>query len=335
MLVLSTNDALSNAFQLLVSIVRDFYSAGRPCVGAALKPEIARRSNFTFSEQLLKFPRFGDFLRAAEAAGHVQLSLTPGGDIGVWPIGIKIPTRAPQTVSEGAAFSAAPSSSAITAPRSTQLIRVRQDLWNAFTSFSGGWFYDPAADIAHRDLGGDPQSEDHSGLISIPSARERTIEWMRSFAGMQASEIKTQLLSVLTGDTAPYHFNSLVRSNLALFRAWRRFHIQQVLAAVEAWAGSNGVQPKNVTDPMYWSVRPGVQPVERVAVTSGYPPQPLIAATPYPPQPPAAAPQLQPLTSMSRLSGSPLTGRLETLIDSLIEELVRLRGYIQIVRPGE
>ena len=79
--VLPTNDALTTAFQLLVTTVRDFYTNGRPCLGATLKPALYGRGNF--NEQLLGFRKFGDFLRTAAAAGHVQLSPTPGGDIRV------------------------------------------------------------------------------------------------------------------------------------------------------------------------------------------------------------------------------------------------------------
>jgi hypothetical protein len=346
MLVLPTNDALSNTFQLLISTVRDFYSAGRVCVGAALKPEICKRANFTFNEQLFGFARFGDFLRAAAAAGHVQLSLTPGGDIAAWPAGVKVPEWAPQPVSSGGVLHSSASALPTTSPLSpSQPVRVRQDLWNAFTSFAGGWFYDPAADIARRDLEGATEPQDHSGLISIPIARERTIEWMRSFAGMQDAATKAQLLSVLTGDAAPYHFNNAVRSDPRLLRAWRRFHIQQVLAAIEAWAASNSVRPKNVTAPFYWSVRPGFAPAEQTSTSTPYPMQ-QPPASPYspqlptvpaqvPPQPLPSAAQLPPHASTTRISGSPLTGRMEALIDDLIEELVKLRGYIQIVRPGE
>jgi hypothetical protein len=344
MLVPTTNDALSNAFQLLISTVRDFYSAGRVCVGAALKPEINKRANFTFSEQLLGFPRFGDFLRAAEVAGHVHLSPTPGGDIGVWPVGVKVPERLPQPVGSSVLQSGVSTSPAAFPLHSTQAVRVRQDLWNAFTSFSGGWFYDPAADIARRDLGDGSWSQDHAGLISIPTGRERTVEWMCSFAGMQDAAIQAQLLAVLTGDAAPFHFNNALRGDLRLSRAWRKFHIQQVIAAIETWASSNGVRPKDVTGPLYWSVRPSFPTVEQTSVSTSYPTPPTSATQymsppstspgQYPP-PVASVAQLPPNTSVTRLSGPHLTGRIETLIDELIEELVKLRGYLQVVKPGE
>jgi len=67
--VLPTNDAFANAFQLLASIVRDFYSNNRPCLGATLKPALRSRGNF--NEQILGFRKFSDFLRSAEAAGYV------------------------------------------------------------------------------------------------------------------------------------------------------------------------------------------------------------------------------------------------------------------------
>ena len=62
--MLTTNDALPNAFNLLASTVRELCSSGRRALGATLKPEFFRRYGLT--EQQLGFVRFGDFLRAAE-----------------------------------------------------------------------------------------------------------------------------------------------------------------------------------------------------------------------------------------------------------------------------
>ena len=322
--MLTTNDALPNAFNLLASIVRELCSSGRRrALGATLKPEFFRRSGLT--EQRLGFVKFGDFLRAAEREGFVQVIPTPGGDLEVWPAN-ELPKPAQQMVFADTAPLIVPTrppwspGSGDEAP-----IRVRPDLWNGFTSFSTRWVYDAARDLAFRAT--DTQAGSSSGtaahLIQIPAARERTKEWMRSFADMQDSETKARLLGVLEGDSAPNHFTSLVRSDFRLYKPWHRYHVRQVVAAIETWAASNNVRPKDVTSPymrtprVYWSVSgvpvaPVVQPVQEAAATSSIP-----------------------VTSISvqGLGVSTLTPRLATLIDQLIDELLRLRGTLQVMDP--
>lgn len=314
------NDALSNAFQLLTSTVRDFYANGRPCLGAALKPILYRRANF--NEQWLGFSKFGDFLRAAQAAGHVQLSPTPGGDIGVWPAGITIPERPSQPASGLAQAPPGIARPPATPTHSTAPQRVRQDLWNAFNSFTVSWVYDPVADIAQRESVSEAQGPARTDLVKIPASVSLVLEWMRSFAETQGPEIQAQMLTALNGDAAPYRFNNYVRSNRNLARAWRDFHVQKVLSAIESWAGSNALHPKNLTDPFYWSLRPNPAQIAPVA--------PI----------PSSATQAAPSTSPSAFSPSSLvdqssllTGRLESLIDELIDGLLKLRGFLQLVGP--
>src|ERR1035441_4766829 len=252
--VLPTNDAVTNAYQLLSHIVREFYSGGRPCLGATLKPELYRRANF--SELQLGFARFGDFLRAANAAGYIQLSPTLGGDIAVFPMGVRIPAPPTRNYNSTQMFLGPPSQVTAARPWPTVTsapLRVRQDLWNAFNSFSTVWVYNPAADLAYRESqvpNADFESvgeRSRPDLIRIPSGRDRVVEWMRSFANTQDGGTKDKLSLVLEGDAAPFQFNNLVRTDSRLWRAWRRYHVQQVLAAIDAWAASNNVHPKGLT----------------------------------------------------------------------------------------
>ena len=86
--------------------------------------------------------------------------------------------------------------------------------------------------------------------ISIPGGRERTLGWMRAFAEMQDPEPKSRLLATLdSGETTPYHFNSTIRSNIRMLKAWQKYHVRQVVAAIETWAASNNLKPKDVTTP--------------------------------------------------------------------------------------
>jgi hypothetical protein len=203
--MLPNNDALTNAFRVLAATVRDFDAQSRPCLGATLKPTLNNRAGI--NEQLFGFRKFGDFLRAAQAAGYVQLRPTSGGDIGVFtPINSvdDVPLRARAEVPTST-FSPPPG------PSATIGVRVRQDLWNAFNSYSANWVYDPDRDLAFKDS--DSASNwavpviPRPNLVSIPSGRERVVERMGSYANLQDPEIGRQLLDALNGPGGPYHLN--------------------------------------------------------------------------------------------------------------------------------
>jgi hypothetical protein len=316
-----TNDSLLEAFTLLETCVRHLCSYGRLCLGARLKPELYRRSNYNFSEQRLGFAKFGDFLRAAERQGTVRLVYTPGGDWAVSP-GTGLPPQ--PTYGSGATTQGPSPLTAQVRPASASstfgpALRVRDDLWNAFNSFSAQWFYDRNTDAARQVPKG---SEAQIGfeLIPIPSGRDRVVDWMRSFAATQDDTVKAQLLGVLSSDSPIYRFKGAINIDPNLTRAWRRYHIQQVLAAIEAWAASNNVHPKNVTMPFlrarsaYWaaygSAAPAAAPVQ----------VPTPESIPSSQQPPAGT-----------LTPATLTPRLASLIDELIDNLLRLRGTLQVM----
>jgi hypothetical protein len=303
------NDALTTAFQLLASVVQNFATSGRVCLGATLKPILYTQGRF--SEQLLGFQKFGDFLRAAQAAGYVSLTPTPGGDIRISPsgnpvtAGTQIPTQVPLPL-----IGVPPSPVDSTAGNP---IRIRQDLWDAFNSFSVKWVYDPTADIAYRESDVGTRWHSPGVLVQIPLARDRVLEWMRSFANVQDEQTKAQLFAILDTETGLYQFRDVVRSK-GLLRLWSRFHVQHALSAIDAWAASNNVRPKNVATPFYWA-RP--QPFPAQIASSGAP----VTAVP------------EVAKEKEWTVPSPLTGRLESLIDDLIDELIRLRGLLQVARP--
>lgn len=311
----TTNDAKQNPFHLLAITVRDLRSFGRRALGATLKPELFRRYGIT--EQQLGFGKFGDFLQAAQRAGFVQLSYTPGGDLEVLPAATSVPALGTQVGFPAAFASPFPVGAPVSQPaiQPATPVRVRPDLWDAFTSFYAAWVYDVSRDFAFRAPGPIADETQGSNLITIPPSRDRTVEWMRAFAQVQDPDSKSRLEDALQGDSAPYNFNSAVRTNPRLHRPWRRYHIQQVVAAIEAWAASNNIHPKEITTPFqrpvhdYWSTQriPGVPP-----------PVPLPLIEPPP-------------TSVVQVNPSPrLTPRLASLIDEMIDELLRLRGALQI-----
>lgn len=313
--MLSTNDALSTAYQSLVAAVRDFHIHGRPCLGATLKPALISRG--AFNEQVLGFRKFGDFLRAAAAAGHVQIGSTPGGDISVALADVNIP-EVPPRLQTGVEHPRVSSDSGQLPLPFTSAIRVRQDLWNAFNSTSPNWVYDPARDLAYRnsDAGtaASPAASLNANLVQIPAGGDRVLEWMRSFANMQDPDINSFLSTAFEADGAPYRFANLVRVR-GLQRHWGRFHVERVLSAIQEWASSNGVHPKNVAEPLYRPTHLSEPPVEIVRSPST---------------------QFSAVTkSTPHYNSGALTGRLESLIDDLIDELLKLRGLLQIIPPKQ
>jgi hypothetical protein len=144
---------------------------------------------------------------------------------------------------------------------------------------------------------------------------------MRSFASVQVPETGRQLLTVLDGDAAPFQFTKLVRSR-GLSPSWSNFHIKQVVAAIESWASANGVRPKNIIGPTYMATQSLVAAFER----SPNPPLSIPASPVAPPSGPLTPGALE----SSRPADSLLTNRLEGLIDKLIDDLIQLRGLLQI-----
>ena len=324
----TTNDALQSPFSLLASTVRDLSSGGRPALGARLKPELYRRYGIT--EQQLGFLKFGDFLRAAERAGFVQLRRTPGGDLEVLPtestpVGVRvIPAAAVPAPVPGSFVVPAPTSGArpwLTTSQTSSPVRVRPDLWSAFTSFYAPWVYDVSRDAAYKAPGMISVESQGAHVLQIPSGRERATEWMKAFAEIQDPEAKARLQSALQGDPAAQRFNLVIRADMRLHKSWRRYHIQQVVAAIEAWAASNRIHPRDITVPYL----PPYQRMPRVAwpdvrvdvVPTGV--LPLAQSTPTAP------------IAVTQFPG--LTPRLASLIDQMIDELLRLRGTLQVVEP--
>ena len=228
--------ALDNAFQLLTATVREFEATSRPCLGATLRPKLFSRG---FNDKLFGFNKFGDFLRAAQTAGHVDLRTTPGGDIQITrrisgnPRNVAPSDALSEPVPNEAAGQIGP-------------LHVRQDLWNAFNSLSGSWLYDPTLDRAFRNDVGAAQP----GIISIPAGAPRVRESMRAFAALQDREVQARLLSVVEAEGGLFQFNNIARLN-GLQRNWSRFHIDRIVAAIRSWASTNNVHPQDIVTPYH------------------------------------------------------------------------------------
>ena len=313
----------SSCFQLLATTVRDLSSRGRYPLGAFLKVELRRRTQNGFNEQQLGYPKFGDFLRAAKAAGYIEIRLSPGGDLEALPA--QGPLNPNALVPGQRDPASSPPNQTRAVPSESGSIRIREDLWEAFNSFSR-WAYDPSSDRAVRMPSDAPANQGllpgaftFSDLVEIPSGRDRILGWMRHFASLQPPPMRDLLANVLQGENGFYQFNQVVRTDRKLVWAWRQFNIRQVAAAITAWTAEKRVQPKGVIvpyerpSPLPWQLRAAPAAV-REAI------------------PPSVAPNTAPATMSA---SSALTPRLATLIDELIDELARLRGMLHVVSPRQ
>jgi hypothetical protein len=311
--VQSTNDVFTPAFQLLAKTVNDFHLRGRPCLGATLKP---RLYGYSFNEKSIGFRKFGDFLRAAEAAGYVRLGKTAGGDIAISPASVASAQATPPLFPPAAVVPPAFGNRVLGSSPVSHTIptRIRQDLWNAFNSLSDRWVYDPDRDVAFKDnkTAWEGPALPGTNTVPVPAGSERVAEWMRSFADLQEPEMKAWFTGAIDRGVEIYQFNTLTRSQ-GLQRAWSRFHIQKVLAAIESWATANNLHPKNLSSPSF---------------------NPTVIPVPAEVRVPVSSPAVTEVTPAPRVS-APLNSRLESLIDALINELISLRGLLQVVGPKQ
>jgi hypothetical protein len=290
---------LEPAFQLLANTVNEFCLRGRPCLGATLKPKLYTRG---FDEKFFQFKKFGDFLRAAEAAGYVKLAKTSGGDIAISPAAVPAAPAQATPPAVVTPLASEPAISAASLLSSSIPLRVRPDLWNAFNSHTDKWVYDPVRDRAFQTdfevLGLSTRT-----LIPIPYGPDRLAGWMRAFTETQAPDIKVLLTAQVDRGVDAYRFAAVVRNN-GLQRSWQRFHIYQIITAIETWARENGLHPKNIATPFR---SPGF---------TGAPPAPV--------------PTSLPLAAPPSVASSYLNSKLESLVENLINELIVLRGLLAV-----
>jgi hypothetical protein len=294
-----------------------------------------------FNEQQLGFPRFGDFLRAAQLGGYIRLEPTPGGDLQIIPQdrlapisyappmqSVPLPNEPwmsntrpaqgnllsnPLPVASGNVVEAPLRSiESWRAPAASSGVRVRQDLWNAFNNVYDEWVYDRSQDRAMRKSAAERSDNVTSdNLIPIPSGRQLLTEWIITFADTQPPERKDRLVNMLKEPGAPLNFLSEARRNISLQRVWHRFHVQQAIQAIGDWSARNGVQPNNIA-------------TQRVRTARN------LVAVPYqvPTQSPTATRVNEDLTADGK---KVLTDKLAEMIDEMVERLIALRGLIAIV----
>lgn len=206
----NTRDA---AFTVLRESVDDLVRRERKPRIQGVKPTMQVRTGGRFDEHALGFPTFAAFVDAAVAAGVIAQRRDPGGRL-LMPIGTSL------TVSTGR-----PS--------------IRQDLWKAFTDWSGRTYvWDRDTRSAHEK----PANDDGTAaerFVPIPSASEAEhLDWARQFVERNAGDRTADaLLVVLSGEDARFEqFSTLIHSNPRLEGEWKGERRRRVADAIRAWA---------------------------------------------------------------------------------------------------
>jgi len=221
------------AFESLVSAAAQLAIDGRSIRSAAVKQAL-RRADPDFDEGKFGYRSFREFLRAAEAAGHVRLEEAPTGpDVDVV---VKASTAGPR-------------------PDRPQQ-RVRADLWRAFTDWTLGLlrFWHPEAGRAYAvttaPTAGEPtenasarlafmaQPSDFVPIDHIP--RETVYRWMSDFAASAPDGASETLTAALQSPTPFRTFTEQAR-DLGLTGSWHAEHSRLVAEHIRTWAKARDV----------------------------------------------------------------------------------------------
>lgn len=225
-------DDVDRVFDTLVSIATEFAGQGRSLRAANIKTALQLRTDPPFDEERYGFANFRAFLRAAAAAGRVDLRPAPvGPDVDVVPKGLGLST--PPTVGG----------------------RLRRDIWDAFTRWDEGYerFWDRQEQRAFRipivaapgeaddvaDLRASRRSDPARFVVieNIPFAT--VVAWAREFTeSLPPSASRAALLRALEDDLPVRNFTQLVRS-LGLGPRWHDAHATKVREVVRVWAARN------------------------------------------------------------------------------------------------
>ena len=178
-----------------------------------VKPTMQVRTGGRFDEHALGFPTFAAFVDAAVAAGVIAQRRDPAGRL-LMPIGTSLTF-------------------------STRRPSIRQDLWKAFTDWSGRTY---VWDRDTRSAREKPANDDGTAgerFVPIPLASEAEhLDWARQFVESKAGDRTADaLLVVLSGEDARFEqFSTLIHSNPRLEGEWKGERRRLVADAIGAWA---------------------------------------------------------------------------------------------------
>ncbi len=239
------------AFAVLRQTVDEFFGNGRRALGAAVKPELVRKTFGGFSESALGFSSFGDFVRAAQAQGIVDVHssrMTP--DLELLP-----PGEQPQPQPDDAAAVDTQRPATYSPPGQS----IRTDLWRAFVDWTPGLMraYDREQDRAvffpeepaplepeeHRAARDAWKSNPERFPRIEPIGMARQIEWMQDFTERQPrGPARTILEFALSRDRPFREFSHAIREDSGLVAAWHVHRKELVADCIRKWMADNDLK---------------------------------------------------------------------------------------------
>lgn len=213
------DEAVISAFDALRDAVADLQLRERKTLIQGVKPNLQVKTGGQFDERALGFEAFGDFVRAAAAAGVIRLTRERHG------LALSVPA------------SAGPGPSPIRS-------RIHHDLWRAFTDWSHERRYawnDERRAVESFPAQGGPPIPGH--LVPIPHAsEEEQLAWAREFLDRQkGSRVAAALRASLGGDGAYGRFSLLIRSDARLEGEWHDERRSRIADAIRGWAIERGL----------------------------------------------------------------------------------------------
>lgn len=300
---MTDNQLLTEAFRTIASIVREFETQGRVCRGATLKPEYLRRVPL-LAERALGFRKFGDLLRAAANAGYIRLTARTGVDLEATlpAAGMESVVATQQQIFPEETVNAVESADIAGA------IRVRPDLWRAFNSNSVVYCYSRERDRAVPASLIDGRSP---SPLRVPSLASQVKELMGDFVSAHLSELSSDLAHQLTTARHRYDFEMALRANTLLLKKWRADYIKYVVAQIQSWASQNKLTLHNLIGSFRGSLPDGS--------TAGGARDGMSVPSPE-----------SRLVDAQVSLADELDRRCASLLDTLIGELLELRGLLSV-----
>jgi hypothetical protein len=301
----STLPSIEQSFTIATELVTTALGNGIHPTAAGLKSQMLLTIE-GFTERHYGYRKFLDYLRAAEAAGHLVIQMDP---VSGHPR-LSLPAQAPMV----------PVVSRFSPHR-----RLRSDLWATFVSWDrqSARIWDRSTHRAHLvpldDEGNPLWQNDHERFVEIePVTMETHLGWMRDFAGRQEDgDARAALEASLESDPLSHSFKKALVDH-DLNSAWATVLRTCVMNHALEWASAREVPISTLLDP------------RRTVITSK--PSPAAPSTPggdAMTAPPATAPAPAPLTIPE---ADALRVRLHAVVDRMsLAELAALQipaGYL-------
>jgi hypothetical protein len=245
-------------FQLAAQAARELVASRGQAPASGLKVRLQRLSGGTFSEALLGYRSFRDFLSGAQTAGAIRL-YDAGQDLAVVPaetVEPRAPLALTPTLGGVVGSQVAPHAAEPPVTVTRRARRIRPDLWTSFVDWSDRQrMFDRVlgrAEMFTADPmpGEDPRwTELRAGIKDNPEryvpiqpiGRETALGWMHRFAGsLEDKTLRHELLARLAGDHPEHEFTDRLRGT-PVIRAWNLWRQDRVAEVIKGWLLHHGL----------------------------------------------------------------------------------------------